>query len=153
MHCIKINCLKKKKQCMNSIVLIPRTGFSSDTSHPRYSATDIIWFTMQSISWKISKYIFTQMKMYHDSKNISNAFNENHTVPNHTYYFFITKEWLVLNWRFIVHLSNYANFVHMTSGFLAKTPTISRNHAVQTQNMIYPFQVGDMCENRKNQLV
>jgi len=28
------------------------TGFSSETSQPRYSATVIMWFTMQSISWE-----------------------------------------------------------------------------------------------------
>lgn len=31
------------------------TGFNSDASQPRYSATAIIWLTIQSISWSIRK--------------------------------------------------------------------------------------------------
>lgn len=35
-------------------IIVRLTGFNSVTSQPRYSATFIIWLTMQSISWKIT---------------------------------------------------------------------------------------------------
>ena len=42
---------KEGRKCNEFVCVFILTGFNSVTSHPRYSATVIIWLMIQSISW------------------------------------------------------------------------------------------------------
>jgi len=58
---------------------LPLTGLSSDTSQPRYSATVIMWFTMQSISWEYTQ-VSSQDLIHPENNNRNDAFRSSCTM-------------------------------------------------------------------------